>query len=896
MARLRRLYVERLEDRLAPATFGVPWPDAEHLTLSFAPDGAGLAGIHGQVLQGTFTSQLFALLDAQMDRTIWQTEILRAFQTWAVHANINIGLVEDGGQPFGSSGPVQGDPRFGDIRIATYPLQEDVLAISMPFDVAGGTWTGDVRLNTLYVSNLGEAFDLFSIMLHEAGHVFGLDHSDDPASPMFETYNGATALTAEDIARLQALYGARVGDGRSNDTFQDAERVRVNSDPVKGDLDNLNDVDFFQFKVGGNVDSVVVRLRTAGISLLGARLTVYQQTSPKGEPVEIASVAAAGPLHGDDLTIVLNSLSSNATYYVKIDSATDDVFGIGSYELQVHTGSSPRDNGQGSVKPPTANQSNQVVNLQPRHNTLDSRFDYTYEATLSSGDVDYYRFKSPSPGQGGGAHTAVLTAMVWLRQTNGLQPVLTLYDGHGNVLPAHVLVLDNGMASIQLGDVGLNESFLLAVQGSGVGAESDYFLGIDFGAHQIELDTFEAQRPLTAEAPTHVGTLTVHQSQLFHLVFSADWLDQAGDTAAALTIRDALGHDLISVAVRPGETLSRTFYLLPGDYLFHFSAVTPAGGAAAPLTFTLQGKRLSDPVGPHPVDTTLDPSNPTYVWQSGLYALIGSGGTTTTAPTHSTPDQVEVVQNLPPVPPPLTNAGGSTNPGTVADGGAASGSPDHSNSSSLSPSTTGGGSDMMVGGTGAVAASVNGMVSLLVFPGLSDPLQAVIAGAVAVDGVRPSRALDSFFGQLGAAAASVAAGVESAGQAADILLLLLSSASGSQYGSGEAVQRIGLDGAELAEAFAAWMEGNGENTSGYSSWPRGSVAAAVTFPDSIQNQKQAPWSVPHHADEAAAYPVDIAENGADTVLAKKNLSLISSFYAVLLLGFMVRDWWQREDM
>ena len=37
--RRRRLVVEILEDRAVPATFGVPWNDPGHLTLSFAPDG-----------------------------------------------------------------------------------------------------------------------------------------------------------------------------------------------------------------------------------------------------------------------------------------------------------------------------------------------------------------------------------------------------------------------------------------------------------------------------------------------------------------------------------------------------------------------------------------------------------------------------------------------------------------------------------------------------------------------------------------------------------------------------------------------------------------------------------------------------------------------------------------
>src|SRR5437868_8785950 len=39
MTQSRHIRVEVLEDRLAPSTSGVTWPDGGHLTLSFVPDG-----------------------------------------------------------------------------------------------------------------------------------------------------------------------------------------------------------------------------------------------------------------------------------------------------------------------------------------------------------------------------------------------------------------------------------------------------------------------------------------------------------------------------------------------------------------------------------------------------------------------------------------------------------------------------------------------------------------------------------------------------------------------------------------------------------------------------------------------------------------------------------------
>src|SRR5438874_9733974 len=98
--RSRRLAIEVLEDRSVPATFGVPWSDPGHLTLSFVPDGTAIAG---------HTSSLFQTLGAVAPSAAWEVQILRAFQTWAVNANVNIGLVADGGQALGVAGGSQHD-------------------------------------------------------------------------------------------------------------------------------------------------------------------------------------------------------------------------------------------------------------------------------------------------------------------------------------------------------------------------------------------------------------------------------------------------------------------------------------------------------------------------------------------------------------------------------------------------------------------------------------------------------------------------------------------------------------------------------------------------------------------------------------------------------------------
>src|SRR6266849_3389356 len=84
--------LERLEDRTLPAMWGMAWPNPQHVTVSFVPDGT-------QVFDSQ--SSLFQTLNSQATTSAWETTILQALQTWAANANINLAVVSDGGQPIG---------------------------------------------------------------------------------------------------------------------------------------------------------------------------------------------------------------------------------------------------------------------------------------------------------------------------------------------------------------------------------------------------------------------------------------------------------------------------------------------------------------------------------------------------------------------------------------------------------------------------------------------------------------------------------------------------------------------------------------------------------------------------------------------------------------------------
>lgn len=621
------LSVERLEERTTPTIFGMPWPDASHLTISFAPDGTSVNGR---------ASQLFGLLNATESTAAWQDAVLRAFQTWAANANINITVVPDGGQPMGSGGAIQGDPRFGDIRISAVPLSPNIVAQAMPFNVTAGTWSGDVELNSNYQFGNGAAagqYDLFTVMLHEAGHVFGLPHSDDPASPMFEDFTAVhTGLTAPDVAALQALYGARLPDNfdakAPNDSPAVATRITPASQAVLGDLTTLNDVDWYQIKTQGNSSTLVLRLQTTGQSLLLPRLNVFDAN------LNLLGSFAATEHLGNDLLFQLDSVSPGAVFYAQVASGTTDVFGIGSYQLFVTTGDSANTNQggsafwQGVVNDNHTNDSFATATvLAPKTYQADARFDYTYNGSISDpADVDLYRVKAPKSLTG---TTTAVTVMVWTQQQPASwSPRVTVYDVFGNPVAAQILMNENGTYSLQVANAMPNMNYYVSVSGatfSSPMSNSNYFLGIDFGSQANNMQTFAANTLPAAMMDT--ATLQLAQSSLFHFVLSANSPNTAAGAAVQLTITDALGNNVATVTAAAGDSQSLTLLLGPGQYNLTITAI----GQSSPVSYTLWGLTLSDGIGPRPVDTTTN-STPSgsgtsgstgYIWQNGLYSFLG---------------------------------------------------------------------------------------------------------------------------------------------------------------------------------------------------------------------------------------------------------------------------------
>lgn len=631
MSQRQRLSFDQLEDRQVPATFGVPWSDAQHLTLSFVPDGTAIAG---------HQSDLFATMNAQRPTMAWEREILRALQTWAVQANVNVGIVPDGGQPLGAAGPKQGDTRFGDVRIAAQLMSSSALAVSVPHDpFTAGTWAGDVFFNSAYNFTNPQA-DLFSVALHEFGHVLGLDNGVDPKSVMFPRLNKPlTGLAKVDVTALQALYGARAPDqwdaNKANDTFKRATQIKGDSEDgtlplvVYGDVTTNKDVDYYAFRaVDDYRGPVTIRLQSAGISLLAPKLTV---TDASGRFV-LGQAQSTNPL-GDVVTVTLPHVTKGATYYVRVEGASKDVFGIGRYGMAVTFDdllTTPRDRVDAALRGPyeglddheltdllhnpdgvlvnedghgddNVNQAAKVAGA----NGYAPNSHYQVLGSLSDGtDVDTYRLRAAKPKKN---DPLVLTATVTALDANGTVPAVQVFDRDGQPGQVQILANGNGSYVVQMTGIKPGADYYVQVKQNPTGKPTgNYVLEVDFSKQAASLKTF-AVDALNATTTTRTGNLYVAQNQLFQFTLSAQSAAAPADAGVRFTITDDQGNQVYSLLAKAGETVSgATLFLVPGTYHVDV-AIEGAGNAHPAFDFQLKGARISDPVGPALKDATLAP-------------------------------------------------------------------------------------------------------------------------------------------------------------------------------------------------------------------------------------------------------------------------------------------------
>jgi hypothetical protein len=342
---------------------------------------------------------------------------------------------------------------------------------------------------------------------------------------------------------------------------------------------------------------------------LTAKVTVFDSTGKA-----VASAKATDPRTGD-LVMNLSGVKPLSTYYVAVEAARTDEFGVGGYALgirQMPLVNSLLGGLTGATSAATASAFDVLADndlhtndsfltatlLPPLASQSASRFDAGYRGSVSdSWDRDLYRVTAP-------AGSPVLTAMAWGTPTRGLltgnqhlDPHVAVYNSLGQPVAARVLVNDSYSFTVQVPNATPGATYFVEVKaGSGGTAVGNYFLGVDFGTTVSALPTL-SRGTLAAGATSAADVFDVNRAALFHFVLAAG-------APVTMRIYDQTGAAVFTLQSAGGDPVSRNVYLKAGRYTVKFTAGTTSA------TYALRGTRVSDPVGPQPSDPTEDPSGP----------------------------------------------------------------------------------------------------------------------------------------------------------------------------------------------------------------------------------------------------------------------------------------------
>jgi hypothetical protein len=649
--------VETLESRHLMATFGTPWPEPRTLSVSFPSDQAAI---------GAFRNQARESLDQVADRSEWQEAALRAFQTWSIHANINVGLVPDRGDDFGTVGLSNDDPRFGEFRIGAFP-QSGVLANALPFQQLAGTWSGDVLINSdvpYFLAPLpatspvqvpvaadgSPAVELNSVLLHEAGNALGLADNSVAGAVMNGTYSGPNmTLKSSDITAIRQLYGARrdVYETVSNNARSRATVIPTPTGfrgdvplTIRGSLNSMTDVDFYRFQPLAGREKVTVRLMASGISLVKAQLEVLDRFGNK-----IAD-AKADSIFENNLQLEIGSLKDHSQLFLRVVRNTGDVFAIGDYRIELDY----RDPSlQPSIVPPPHDQdaideddtpvdfvsvdvlfsqvgmvetevgaNDTLTTASPLFSAPGFLANTRYEAQASIAslqDRDLWRFQAPS-----NVSPLLNISVDPVGLTSSAAEVILLNTA-GDRIPANATRRPDGGVTLEVVNPAPNQTYILFVRTleGQMRPVGNYVVAINFATNAAD-----QLRPVfsgTAASNTVQATaFTTYKTQLFQ--FSLNASAASSDIGVQLSLYDARTGDIVASFATSSGVLRREYvWLGAGDYYWRIQRIVRTASAIGSVSYTLAADVLSDDQGPRSVDPN-QPSTPFPDWETSTPSSV----------------------------------------------------------------------------------------------------------------------------------------------------------------------------------------------------------------------------------------------------------------------------------
>jgi hypothetical protein len=324
--------LEGMEARLLLyATLGGQWAYGSRITYSFVPDGTNVGGTPSSLFQ--------TMSNDGISQASWQSAFQKAAAVWQAVTNINMVQVPDNGAQLGGPGDQQGDPNFGDIRIAGVPLSSGYLAETfLPPPFNGGSLAGDMLFNTIQPWHINNSYDLETVAIHEFGHALGMDHSAISTADMYAYYNGMKqTLTSDDSSGIQSLYGVNTDVG-SNTNFGAATNITsLLNGQGQVALGNLTiayatDYDYY-YVVAPSTGTLTVTMQSTNLSLLSPRVTVFSSAH--------GTLADANAANSFGATISVQvSVTAGQGYYIRAMAANNGPSGNGAYGLNINFGNS----------------------------------------------------------------------------------------------------------------------------------------------------------------------------------------------------------------------------------------------------------------------------------------------------------------------------------------------------------------------------------------------------------------------------------------------------------------------------------------------------------------------------------------------------------------------------
>lgn len=606
---------------------GRPFAQTHQITVSFAPEGTPIL---------EHSSQLFSAFAGVLTAEQIQNSVMLGLQSWAQHGNLDVGLVSDSGDAFGTPGKSYGDPRFGDIRIGAIPLPGDTRALAIgQGDFVAGTWAGEILFNSL--ANFNDVEDFMAVALHEAGHALGLKHTEDIGSAMHR-FSNRLEPSASDIANFQALYGIRSLDGndddtRSNDSLQEATQLGFHANDhgngtlpamAWGDISDPNDLDFYEIRIPDDYNGPLrVGVISNGISQLAMQVTLFDEA---GSQIDSG---ASGQAWGDTVTVTAD-VQAGDRFFVRVAGLAPNAVGGYALAATLDTRNTLDDASiLAAAQSRTARNleaealanflqdpANYLVNEDAHSdddqagatelNTeagfeLNARFEYQ-ASLLDAQDRDFYRFEAAEGMPAGAAMNISVRSLEFL----GMTPRVTLFDELGQELVTEMIVNGQGEVVVQLPNYEPGKEYRVAVESDDIldFQDGNYELVISYAPGNLELT------PLASGALSSTGksyhSVHVAQSQIFQFALEAD--PAAGGVAASLwaTIYDTTGNVVYQTATRAGERrTSKPVLLQPGSYVIEIEA--GSGASFDNLGYQLLGIDIGNSQGPKFSDPTNSP-------------------------------------------------------------------------------------------------------------------------------------------------------------------------------------------------------------------------------------------------------------------------------------------------